>query len=163
MQPVSGCPLAARRTSPTASWPVCQAAPWGKIFLIRIRPGQEQATKAASSVDGDENPAVPIVEEATPPVTLRPRPWTVFRTVTFLRFSMKNTRHFWWEKWIMQTIAHALVPFRVFVCFFLCVSSYLPFFVFFLSSELHVTTGNPPQTRHYFHRKNHKDTKTTTN
>jgi hypothetical protein len=58
---------------------------------MRIKPGQEHATKVASSVDGDENPAIqpvpPIVEEATPPVTLSPRPCTVLRTVTFLRFS----------------------------------------------------------------------------
>jgi hypothetical protein len=67
---------------------------------MRIKPGQEHATKAASSVDGDENPAMllppvvppPIVEVATPPVTLRPRPWTVLRTVTFLKFSANKRK-----------------------------------------------------------------------
>ena len=42
---------------------------------MRIKPGHEQVTKAASSVDGDEKPDVPGVgEDATPPVTLRPNP-----------------------------------------------------------------------------------------
>ena len=85
---------------------------------MRIKPGQEHATKAVSSVDGDENPAMlpvpPIVEDATPPVTLRPRPWTVLITVTFLKFSAKEeiTRKMFDENHVnerlaMQTMGYA--------------------------------------------------------